>query len=336
MNERLFASVLAVVLSVACSPKNVGGVDAGVEGGTSVEQACADSAYARCTRFQTCSQTVLSYRYGDVNMCEAVFKGFCLANLAAPSTGQTPDGVEACAQRIPNWDCNDYIFTLNPPPECQEADGSLANGAGCAFAAQCQSGFCAITPGAACGECAPTPAVGASCAQLTSCGLGQECNIDSLTCDLPAAPMASCAPGQACVVGYECVGLSTANDTPGTCQPAVESTGGACSQSTAECDFYAGLTCNNQTKQCAVLQLAGAAAPCNYVSGSLQETFCSAGAKCNVPTGSLQGTCTGSSSLGGPCDLVAGPTCIAPSRCIVASDAGTSGTCQVSAGTACQ
>jgi hypothetical protein len=332
--NRLAPAPLAAILALfglACSPASVGVADAG----PSSDQACADWSYARCTRLQSCSPTAVAFRYGDVNACESLMKSGCLANLAAPSTGSTTAGLEACAQAVPNWDCGDYIFTQNPPPECQQTTGALAASATCAFPAQCQSGFCAIVPGASCGSCAATPQPGDSCAQLTTCGFGLACNTVSSTCLAVAQPMAACAPAQSCASGNECIGASYSTGTPGTCQTAVESLGASCSSSTHECDFYSGLTCNTQSLQCVAAQLVGAGQACNFVTSASQSIYCGSGGKCFSPTTTSQGTCAVVSPVGGPCDLAAGPVCVSPVRCIVGPDGGTGGTCQVADATVC-
>jgi hypothetical protein len=331
MKKRVLAPLLAVLFAVACSPASVGGGDAG----PSADQACSDSAYARCTRVEACSATAVQLRYGDVSTCQALTKSNCLGNLAAPSTGQTIAGVEGCVQAIPSWDCGDYLFSQNPPPACQPATGSLGSGAACAFPAQCQSGFCAIVPGAACGTCGATPQPGDACAQLTSCGSAQSCNVFSSTCLPTAQPMAACAPDQACALGYGCIGANYTTGTSGTCQLAVETLAGACSSSTNECDFYAGLTCDTQTQQCVAAQLVGAGQACNFVTSASQSIYCGGGGKCIAAMPGKQGTCAGASAVGGACDLAAGPECVSPSRCIVGSGGGTTGTCQVPDATMC-
>jgi hypothetical protein len=330
MKQLAMAFLFGAVLAPACSPPNVSSVDAG----PSVDKACSDSAYARCTRAQACSPTGVQLRYGDVTTCETVMKANCVAILAAPGTGSTPSSSEACSQAIPNWDCADYLQTQNPPPECVQATGSIANGAACAYPSQCQSGFCAIAPGAPCGACTTAPQVGDSCAQLTSCGQTLICNAISSTCFAPPATGASCAPGQGCVPGSECLGSSTTTGAAGTCVPAVESLGAACSNTTALCDSFSGLTCNLQSDKCVASQLGTAGQACNFVASQNVVVQCGGGGRCI--TSGTQSTCTAASTIGGPCDLVAGPECIAPSRCIVDADAGTSGTCQIADGTACQ
>jgi len=329
MNRRVLPFLLAAALALACSPPNVSSVDAG----PSADQACADSAYARCSRVQACSPTATQQRYGDESTCEAIFKAYCVATLAASGAGSTPASTEACAQAIPNWACADYLQTQNPPPECVQSTGSFTIGAACAFSAQCQSGYCAIVPGAPCGTCAAAPQPGDSCAQVTSCGQTLMCNSQTSRCYVPAQPMASCIPGQDCILGAECVGANSTSGTPGVCQPAVESLGAACSSTTALCDGFSGLVCNTQSDKCVAEQLASSGQPCGFVSSQNVVVQCGGGGKCVTSGG--QSTCLSVSEIGGPCDLVAGPVCISPSRCIGGSDGGTSGMCQIPDGTAC-
>jgi hypothetical protein len=329
MNQSALATLLAVILAAACSPPNVSSTDAG----PSVDQACADSAYARCSRVQACSPTTVQQRYGDVATCESITKTYCIAAFAAPGAGSSTAASEACSQAVPGWDCADYLQTQNPPPECVQAKGSVANGAACAFPSQCQSGFCSIVPGAPCGTCDTAPQPGASCATITSCGQTLMCNGQSSSCYVPGQPMAACAPGQDCVPGYECVGANYTTGAPGSCQPAVETLGAACSSTTVLCDGFSGLVCNTQSDKCVTSQLASAGQPCGFVASQNVVVQCAGGGKCVTSGG--QSTCLAVSPVGGPCDLVVGPVCASLSRCIVGSDADTSGTCQVSDGTVC-
>ena len=48
-----------------------------------------------------------------------------------------------------------------------------------------------------------------------------------------------------------------------------------------------------------------------------------------------RGACVAYALPGEPCDVVNGPSCIADTRCIVADDGGTGGTCQLNGFTAC-
>jgi hypothetical protein len=319
MRTLLFATlVFASLPIVACTPPTVAS-------GPSADQGCADEAYDRCSHLQTCSPTAVLERYGDETTCETVVKQNCTANAAAPSTGATPAGAEACAQAFTNWACSDFLYFVNPPPECQTSTGQLAQGAACAFPAQCQSGFCAIAPGSPCGTCAPAPHAGDSCAQLVTCGIGLTCTNDTLQCEPYANQGDACGTGMPCLDGLDCAG--------GTCQPEVATQGAPCTTHPG-CDFYAGLTCDTQSQQCVAVQLAGNGQPCGAVNG--QGVSCNAGL-CVESSGSSSGTCVAYAQLGAPCDLASGPGCMTPARCIVSSGSGTStaGVCAVPDATVC-
>src|SRR5262249_40194972 len=143
------------------------------------------------------------------------------------------------------WACADFLNGTNTPSACAQPTGTIARGQPCSFPGQCQTGFCAIPPGSACGLCAPVPAAGASCAELTSCGQGLECSSDTKACVVPATTVgAACGPGQPCGVGLSCVGAGTGT---GTCQTSVTQAGAACDPTTqtgAGCDRNSGLVCN--------------------------------------------------------------------------------------------
>jgi hypothetical protein len=321
MSKLAVTLFVAFALLVACSPANIASPDAG----PSVTQACTDSAYARCSRFQACSMVILQLRYGNEATCESLLDAFCTNSLGAASSGSTPATVEACVQQIPNWACSDYINDLNTPPACQQATGSLASGAACAFPGQCSSGFCAIVPGSACGVCATLPQQGDSCAELTTCGAGLACNTVSSACTTYALSGSPCALGQPCVTGNDCEGASSG--VSGTCDLSAETLGTTCNPTGGGCDANQGLTCNSESKQCVALQLAGAGQPCGQVND--EGASCTNGGKCVGESGSTPGTCTATAAVGAACDLAAGPGCISPSRCIVAGEAGTAGTCLI-------
>jgi hypothetical protein len=96
-------------------------------------------------------------------------KAACLANLASPQSGATPQSVEACAMALPGESCTDYLEN-NPVAACVPKAGYGVSGVTCSFDSQCKSGYCALPVGAACGTCQNRPAAGDSCA-MTGCGL---------------------------------------------------------------------------------------------------------------------------------------------------------------------
>jgi hypothetical protein len=304
---------VALALGAACS-------------GTSADQACGDSAHAQCTKLQTCSPLNLQTAYGDEATCETRLKTNCVNALAAPSTGNSSDKTEACAQAYAAYACTDYSNKTNIPTACAQATGSLANGAACSFPGQCLTGFCAIAPSGACGTCAAVPAQGASCANLTSCGPTLVCTSDTQVCTPYAALNAACGQGQPCGTGLSCVAPGGIG-TPGTCQTA-GALGATCDgteKTGPACDTALGLYCDGQTKQCAQVTFAMAGQACGYVVDAGTLADCLSGACVN-------GQCMGRAADDGACTVPDGgaynPTagCLPPARCV-----GT--TCQLASAT---
>jgi hypothetical protein len=306
----------------------------------SAAQACGDSAHARCSLIAKCSPAILSNTYVNEATCETRLKVNCLDQLAAPGTGATAETTEACAVALPSETC-DQLLDDQPVAACAQKTGSMSIGEMCAFPGQCQTGFCAIQPGAACGTCQNAPQPGDSCARLTTCG-------DLLTClttvDLcESFSTTSCGPTQPCGAGLSCVGATSS--APGTCEAAVETAGNVCDPTQKKgpaCDRNALLTCSSSKNSCVALALVSAGAPCGVVNGA--SVLCAAAGTCVTtaadagPDGGDAGTvsnCQAAATDGLPCDLTKGPYCIAPARCIV-TGGGTSGTCAFVDPTKCQ
>jgi hypothetical protein len=328
-------SLAALALSAAVAAFACSGSSSNVGAGPTADQACGDSAHANCSHLQTCAPALVQIRYGDEGSCEARLKANCLNALAAPSQGNNPSKTEGCAQAYPSWACPDYVDNVNVPDACKQATGALAAGASCAFSGQCSTGFCAIAPGAACGMCAAQPSAGASCAQLTACGQGLVCTNDTQTCVVLGAAGAACGKGAPCGTGLSCVGADAATGAMGTCQPAVAMAGAACDPTLkmgAGCDRNAGLACNTTSKQCAALVVASGGQPCDFVNG--QGTPCGASGTCSTSAAGMMGTCTAAAADGAACDVMNGPPCLNPARCVVAGG-GTGGTCELSNASTC-
>lgn len=299
-------------------------------GGISADQACGDNAHYHCLELQACSGELLVTDYGDEGTCETRLKLACLNSLAAPSTGNTPERTEACAQAYRSEPCTDYLDD-NPPAACIEATGSIANGSGCAMPGQCQTGFCAIAPGAMCGVCAPVPQRGDPCGAITTCGQLLACDTGAEQCSTFATSGTACNRAQLCGAGLYCVGAtSTAS---GLCQPAVEKLAATCDplgKTGPGCDRLAGLTCNSVSDQCETIQFVAPGQACGSDVGG-QLALCSGAGTCSAPIGADAAageTCSATAADGAACNLVSGPFCREPARCILNSDAGTLGTCQ--------
>jgi hypothetical protein len=325
------ASIAAALL--ACSPAVVDappGPDAAVDAkadasGSTTAAACASYAYARCSFLASCSATAVQNRYGSTAECESLLRGVCETGQAAPSTGSTPATASACIAALTSsvWKCSDYIDYENIPPACQTPTGSLPDDAACGVSQQCQSGYCALPLYGACGTCVAVPPAGRSCAEYV-CPPSLTCVTATQTCVSLAQQGAACGAAQPCSDGLTCVVGSGA--TSGTCQPSAAMTGQACSFAGAGCNFYDGLACNVQSGLCANITLGAPGQACGFVGD--QAASCIGGV-------CARGVCVAWALPGQACDIASGPSCVADARCILSSDSGTAGTCELNGATAC-
>ena len=234
------------------------------------------------------------------------------------------------------WACTDLLNGENIPTACVQATGPGAAGVSCAFNAQCQSGFCAIAPASACGVCAAAPKAGDSCANLTGCGQGlllHERHADLRDRRRDGRQVWQGSPVRS---GPLCVGANATAGTMGTCQTAVSMQGAACdaaAKTGPACDRDMGLTCNSTSKQCEPLAVVGGGQPCGDVNS--QGVACGSAGVCTGAMGTTAGTCTAAVADGATCSTPGLHGCETLSRCIVAGEGGTTGTCAMQTATAC-
>jgi hypothetical protein len=312
-----------------------GAVSAYACGGRTVTTSDATVA-AECGAFATGMQTLLSC--GSAPLPQAVLDeqrsqlvGQCSLLDALPGSSFAKSA-KACADALEGWGCN-----LELPWACQWfAPGTLAAGASCAEAGQCESNRCIggaacanwACPGATtqiagmatasvCGTCAAVGNVGdpcfsggyGACAAGASCGgasfvcIATPSGAEGSRCDGVTAP---CDPGLVC------------SSTSSTCEPPLTE-GESCSSSG---DCAAGLDCIATT--CAKPRHVGA--PCNETGPS----DCAPGLVCDLSTGAcatltwaepgepcgataacLRGSCPASGTATGTCPaaLQAGQPC---------------------------
>lgn len=349
MKRHITYGLLAAIaaLAVACGAGETGkggGGDGGTTSSTttasgtggegpSAEQACSDFASARCARLAACSNgRQVTVFFGDLATCEGRTKLGCLASLDAPGTGRTPESTEACVAALPSESCADF-FDNAPVMACQPEHGSLANGAGCGFSAQCESAFCNVAKGAICGVCAAPPAAGAPCTQDNDCQDGQVCPKSGI-CTTPSALGAPCGKDMPCAAGLSCLGASAM--AAGSCVTAATSVGAACDPKKASapgCERRFGLFCDPSTMACASITYAPDGGACGVVAGA--EVDCAGGGLCVIPAGEVAGVCHAPAPDGAPCDADIGPPCLLPSRCVPSSAGSTAGTCAAPTGAAC-
>jgi len=331
-----------VLLGVGCStpPSFIGPLepDASADAGPSAMTACANLAVAECAELETCSSVVMKLRYGTVTMCQARLTTSCARSLDAPSTGNTAKKVQACAEAYPTWACSDFLGNINLPAACAQPAGDVANGAACAFSAQCTTGFCAIAPHTACGTCGLPPKLGDSCASLSTCGQRLICLTSNRVCGTFGVLGAACSKDAPCGAHLSCVGADAAKGSPGTCQSSAGLAGAACDPTLVKgpgCDFDGGLVCNSLSKTCDTLAISAAGGACDFASHQIAS--CLASGACSTSEGGATGMCLSAAADGQTCSTTsAGPGCMPPARCVVTSDASTSGTCEDDGTTACK
>jgi hypothetical protein len=318
---RLLGACL-VVLAIGC-------------GGKSAEQVCSDSAKANCALLDMCRKNGTADTYGSLGVCIQRQHDNCLRALTAPGTGNTPDHVDACNKALPGETCTQFL-QATPVAACAQTTGAAANAAACAFNAQCQTGFCAIQKGNGCGTCANVPVAGDACDVITACGPGMTCTPMQVCQPWVQAGAACdtmtkiCAPGSSCVIA--------AGATTGTCTADAATVGAACDnrrQTGPLCDSNQGLWCNAMTKMCVAITYVNAGSVCGSQTMGTADNVCTGGALCFASgVAGTPPTCLADAQEGAACDIMAGPSCLSPARCVV-SGAGTAGTCALPDGTMC-
>lgn len=287
-------------------------------------QACADVAAARCQIVQQCNPQGLLNTYGDLTACESTQAATCVTTLAAPDTANTPAHTEGCAQATPSQSCDDYFLGIEPAA-CTPPAGPFDAGSACAVSGQCATSYCLIPKTAACGTCAAAPGLGDSCLN-NSCGPGFLCDSASFLCVTPVSASGACNDSSECAPGLTCIGNT--NSALGACV-ALATQGASCdiADGGSRCDSHFGLYCNTEAgKICAVVATASASQQCGTVDGGVID--CLADSFCQKPVDTAAGTCVAPAAEGAACDTANGPICAVPSRCVLTSAGGTTGTCQ--------
>ncbi|MFO0648281.1 MAG: hypothetical protein U0326_18725 [Polyangiales bacterium] len=311
--------------------------------GPTATQACTALAQAECARRDACSNHFLIGRvYGDLATCEQRVRDACVTSLAAHGTGQTPSNVQACATAYPSIACADYFNNTNLPASCFAQPGTLANGAACRYASQCQSAFCAVPTGTSCGVCAARPAAGAPCngpgAPVGCGGHGLTCVGETATapgtCVALGAMGATCDLSHPCGSGLSCTPVAIAAPSR-TCQPAGAEVGVACGGASASgCDNERGLACNTMSRTCQNITLVAAGAACGVGADGGFSSCANSGDCMGYTLATLRGTCRATAADGAACDRAAGPYCRTPASCVTPASGGAA-TCALPSSASC-
>ena len=294
------------LVSFGCSSSDSGGGGGGPTPPTA-DQACTDLASAYCDKIAACAPTYVTLGYGDTTACKAEFKANCLAGVAAPSTGTSPQILSDCAKAAPSVACND-LYSNRTPAACQPVAGKLADGAACGDDSQCTSKYCGTSDTSICGKCGAPPAAGGSCA-TQKCGPGFVCA--SGTCIVPGKSGDTCSAAAPCEAELSC--------TDGKCGAPATNVGDACSldgKGQPLCDFITkGLFC--LTGKCVQAKLNDVGKACGYDSTTMEVSGCSNQGYCKkAKSTDLAGTCVAVAAEGAACDPINGPNCATSSKCV--------------------
>jgi hypothetical protein len=303
--------------------------------------ACNAVAMARCAKYDECSNGMaIAHDFGSMDACISRYSADCVASLTStPMTTNTPASEQACAAGIGAQSCADWRDGRTPTA-CVPSPGPLANGTACVANSQCQSTVCLVPRDGQCGVCSPQPMPGDDCSAHSNCGRDLVCRANATngtyTCRATVQAGGTCDADHPCASSLACV-KSASTDASGTCQPAVNSVGGACHPNNIggpDCDGFLGLFCNAMN-QCAAVMTATAGQACGQSTDRTSNTFCTNASTC-PPSTVTPRNCVARSTDGQPCDTAVGPDCITPARCVLASaDGGTAGTCLTFSPTAC-
>ena len=308
---------------------------AAAETGPTVAQACADLATAECDKRVSCTNKVnatgagLIRVFGTMANCLTRETLQCMSVLAAPDSGHNTTKVEQCVAAYATLSCDDF-YDENLPDICRPV-GGRDNGGACDYGAQCKSGYCGNAKNTLCGACADTPAVGAACV-TSDCGRDQMCDGTTNACVAPGKAGDPC-DAEICGYALTCPAAGTLTNTR-TCAVTVGTAGASCATN-MPCDGIQGLACEGlvAAKTCVAQMFVGDGMPCGVLSSGFAS--CTAGG-CYTDKGLAgageTGTCKADAADDGSCDIVAGPACQLPARCVV-KGGGNSGKCTIPTGT---
>lgn len=218
----------------------------------------------------------------------------CVAELTAEGSSSTPAFVEGCSRAQPTASTCMEAVEPNWPEVCLIRPGPRPTGAPCAVSGQCASTICARQADSACAVCRDGVKEGLSCSDAEPCEAPLRCFNKRCSKDAGAGPGQPCETSEACTAGLVC--------WQGACSAASQE-GEECK---GGCDFLShGLRCNNVTKKCERLTVAGPGSKCGL------DTKTGSATACELNACTAANVCGAQVKLGEPCGAKAkGAVCV--------------------------
>jgi hypothetical protein len=318
---------LSAVL-VACSSSGNGestpgdtGLDVGgdteIDALAAGEQACLDGWAINCHQYAKCAPLAFQRLFASEAECAKGYAAGCKENFFNdPNVSWTLERARACVTAVSTYygdTCQKWIRQFwgrtntsmkDAVPACW-SPGTLAIGAPCTLGQDCQSEYCEVVAGKACGTCKARLATDATCnvAKYNQCVSNSTCV--GAKCIAFGDVGASCTSSNGCYTDLACLS--------GKCAPRL-AVGDACDPTLGSAECGVTQVCNTKTLRCEYWTLAKADQPCGRAdSGSY--ALCERGLTCKVTdTFSGTGVCVAKVEIGEAC-TVDGLECVWPATC---------------------
>jgi hypothetical protein len=296
------------------------GVDTEVDALAAGEQACFDGWAINCKQFAKCAPVAFQRWFESEADCAKGYAVGCKENFVDPYSSWTVDQARKCVTAVSSYygdTCQKWIRQFwgrtntaikDVLPDCW-TPGTLATGAACTLAQDCQSGYCDLVYGKSCGTCRDRIAQGAVCnaAKYTACISGTTCA--AAKCVAFGEVGADCLTSDSCHTDLACLS--------GKCAPRL-SVGDVCDPARGSSECGVTQKCNAKTMRCELWTLAKDGQPCGDVdSGGF--ALCERGLACKVvDTATGAATCAPRAKIGEACSFN-GPLetqCEWPSVCV--------------------
>jgi hypothetical protein len=209
------------------------------------EDPCESSALVLCKKAFECDAMAAASNYDDVDSCQRVRAQSCRMSLTAPDVNENDESTRLCRDAVAQLSCDDFLYAP-VPRSCHVQPGAREAGMACIVSAQCTSGMCLLSQGAACGACARLAHEGEHCEGDAACEPDMACLHG--VCVAPALEGAACAVSSDCARQLSCeAGRCTKRAVVGSpCSGHTSCVGGAsCDEGLCEADHAAaeGETC---------------------------------------------------------------------------------------------